>query len=64
MINPINLIKIDDIRDSDGKVFHIGQLPDYEQEDYDFSNPKDLERFIKDVKSEVRSSFEYREMVK
>lgn len=64
MINPINLIKVDDIRDNDGKTFHIGQLPDYEQEDYDLSNPKDLTRFIKDVKSEVRGSFEYREMIK
>lgn len=64
MINPINLIKVDDIRDNDGKTFHIGQLPDYEQEDYDLSNPKDLTKFIKDVKSEVRGSFEYREMIK
>lgn len=64
MINPINLIKVDDISDSNGKTFHIGQLPDYDQEDYDLSNPKDFERFIRDVKSEVRGSFEYREMVK
>ena len=33
MINPVNLIKLDDIRDSSGKTFHIGQLPDYDQED-------------------------------
>lgn len=64
MINPINIIKLDDIRDSDGKTFHIGQLPDYDQEDYDLSNPKDFGRYIKDVKSEVRGSFEYREMIK
>ena len=64
MINPVNLIKLDDIRDSSGKTFHIGQLPDYDQEDYDLANPKDFERYIKDVKSEVRGSFEYREMVK
>lgn len=64
MISPQNLIKIDDVRDSEGKTFHIGPLPEYEQEDYDLSNPKDFERFIKDVKSEVRGSFEYREMVK
>lgn len=64
MINPINLIKPDDIRDSNGKTFHLGQLPDYDQEDYDLSNPKDFERYMKDVKAEVRGSFEYREMVK
>ena len=64
MINPVNLIKLDDIRDSSGKTFHIGQLPDYDQEDYDLANPKDFERYVKDVKSEVRGSIEYREMVK
>ena len=64
MINPVNLIKLDDVKDGNGRVFHIGELPDYEQEDYDLSNPKDFDRYIKDVKSEVRGSFEYREMVK
>jgi len=64
MMNPINLIKLDDVRDGEGKTFHVGVLPDYDQEDYDLSNPKDFERYIKDVKAEVRGSFEYREMVK
>lgn len=64
MINPVNLIKIDDIRDSSGKTFHIGQLPEYDREDYDLANPKDFERYIKDIKSEVRGSFEYRELIK
>lgn len=64
MINPVNLIKLDDAKDGNGRTFHIGELPDYDQEDYDLSNPKDFERYIKDVKSEVRGSFEYREMVK
>ena len=62
MVNPVNLIKLDDVKDGNGRVFHIGELPDYEQEDYDLSNPKDFDRYIKDVKSEVRGSFEYREM--
>ena len=64
MINPMNLVKLDDIRSNNGKTFHIGELPDYDMEDYDLSNPKDLERFIKDVKSEVRTSFEYRELIR
>lgn len=63
MINPINLIKIDDI-DNEGKTFHIGQLPEYDQEDYDFTSPKDFDRYVKDIKTEVRNSFEYREMIK
>ena len=64
MINPMNLIKVDDIRDEQGKTFHIGELAEYDTEDYDLANPKDFGRFIKDVKSEVRNSFEYRELIK
>lgn len=64
MINPMNLIKVDDIRDKQGKTFHIGELAEYDTEDYDLANPKDFGRFIKDVKSEVRNSFEYRELIK
>ena len=64
MIDPINLIKLEDIQDENGKVFKVEELPPYDQQDYDFSNPKDFNRFVKDVKSEVRGSFEYREMVK
>ena len=64
MINPVNLIKLDDIKDGKGRTFHVGELPEYDQEDYDLSSPKDFDRYIKDVKSEVRGSFEYREMVK
>ena len=65
MINPMNLVKLDDIRDGNGKTFHIGELPEIEDtQNYDLNNPKDLERFIKDVKSEVRTSFEYRELIR
>lgn len=64
MINPINLIKVDDIRNEEGKTFHIGELAEYDTEDYDLSNPKDFERYIKDIKSEIRGSFEYREMIR
>ena len=61
----MNLVKLDDIRDSNGKTFHIGELPEIEDtQNYDLNNPKDLERFIKDVKSEVRTSFEYRELIR
>lgn len=65
MINPMNLVKLDNIRDSNGKTFHIGELPEIEDTmNYDLGNQKDLERFIKDVKSEVRGSFEYRELIR
>jgi len=66
MMNPnVSLIKLDDIRNSDGKTFHIGELPEIEDtQNYDLNSQKDLQRFIKDVKSEVRTSFEYRELVR
>ena len=64
MINPINLIQIEDVRDSNGTTLKVEELPPYDQEDYDLSNGKDFAKFIKDVKAEVRNSFEYREMVK
>lgn len=66
MMNPnVSLVKLDDVRDSEGKTFHIGELPEIEDtQNYDLSNPRDLTRFIKDVKSEVRTSFEYRELIR
>ena len=66
MMNPnVSLVKLDDIKDSKGQTFHIGELPEIEDtQNYDLNNPKDLTRFIKDVKSEVRTSFEYRELIR
>lgn len=63
MINPNNLIKLDEIK-TDGETLRVDYLPPYDQEDYDLSNPKDFAKYIRDVKSEVRQSFEYREMIK
>ena len=64
MINPINLIKPDDIKSTEGTTFNIGVLPDYDIEDYDLSNPKDFNKYLSDIKKSVRGSFEYKEMIK
>lgn len=64
MINPINLIKPDELKNEKGSVLDIGQLPDYDIEDYDLSNPKDFTRYLSDIKKEIRGSFEYKEMIK
>ena len=56
LINPNNLIKLDEIK-TDGETLRVDYLPPYEQEDYDLSNPKDFTKCIRDVKSEIRSSF-------
>jgi hypothetical protein len=65
-MNPnVSLIKLDDVKDSKGQTFHIGELPEIEDtQNYDLNNPKEVTRFIKDVKSEVRTSFEYRELIR
>ena len=64
MINPINLIKPDELKNEKGSVLGIGQLSDYDIEDYDLSNPKDFTRYLSDIKKEIRGSFEYKEMIK
>lgn len=63
MINPNNLIKLDEIK-TNGETLRVDYLPSYDEEDYDLSNPKDFAKYIRDIKSEIRNSFEYREMIK
>lgn len=53
---------IDDGRDYD--IITIDHLPEYNIEDYDLFDEKEVSKFIKDVKKECRQSFEYRQMVK
>lgn len=64
MINPVNLIKIDNLSDSNDKVFKITDLPQYDFEDYDLSDGKDFSRYLSDIENIVRGSYEYREMIK
>lgn len=64
MINPINLMKLDNLTDSNGKIFRITDLPPYDTEDYDLSDGKDFSKYLKDIEKVVRGSFEYREMIK
>ena len=41
MMNPnVSLVKLDDIKDSKGQTFHIGELPEIEDtQNYDLNNP-------------------------
>jgi len=43
---------------------HINHVPVYAIEDYDFSDEKDTEKYIKDVERICRTSYEYRQYIK
>lgn len=49
---------------SNPEIIRIGELTDYDHEDYDLLDEKDFKKFIKDVERMVRNSIEYRNMVK
>lgn len=42
----------------------IPYIPDYEIEDYDFYDEKEIEKYIKDVERVVRNSFEYKRLIR
>lgn len=56
----LNIIT-DDGRDSD--IITIDNIPEYNIEDYDFYDEKEMFRFLNDVKRECRQSFEYKQMI-
>lgn len=62
MRNPDNLIELV-IDDRESSVLPIDTLPEYNIEDYDLMDEKDMKKFIQDVERAVRGSFEYRQMI-
>lgn len=66
MIKPSSLNTLDTIKDENGEVLHIGNTgeDDLDYEEYDLSNPKDFTKYISDIKSCVRSSIEYKSLIK
>ena len=65
MINPEGLSKISDKEYSDhnGRTLQIVELPPYELQDYDFTSAKDVQKYLKDVDTMVRTSYEYRRFI-
>lgn len=49
---------------TNSSILELNDIPEYTIEDYDLNDPKDFKSYIGDIKSSVRSSFEYRNMVK
>ena len=62
MRNPDNIIQID-YDEAKEQVFKIENVPDYDIEDYDLNNEKELKRYFDSVERIVRNSFEYKQLV-
>lgn len=62
MIDPgeIKLLPINHSEDSSLRIEH---MPEYETESYDIYDPKDFEKYIRDVEKCVRNSFEYKQFI-
>lgn len=60
--NPDNIIQID-YDEAKEQVFKIENVPDYDIEDYDLNNEKELKRYFDSVERIVRNSFEYKQLV-
>lgn len=63
MIDPVNLLKVDNIINTNGKIFNLDFLPEYDIEDYSIEDDKEFEKYVKDIERSVRNSFEYKEFI-
>ena len=62
MIDPAQ-IRNTPINHSQDEVFEMNAIPDFDQQAYDLTDEKDFQRYISDIEKEVRSSFEYKQMI-
>ena len=44
-------------------VLNIKQVPEFDMQCYNLDDEKDYEKFVKDIESDVRRSFEYRKFI-
>lgn len=63
MRDPNHLIEISTSNKKTVEIIKIDDIPEYDMEDYDFLDPKDQNKFILDIKADIRNSFEYRKYV-
>ena len=67
MRNPDNLIPPEPVEENSNgpvEVYKINNVPIYDAEDYDLTNPKDFKKYTDSIERIVRMSFEYRQFVK
>ena len=50
--------------DSPPAIIHINELPTYDRYDFDLNDEKSFKKYIQTIERVVRSSFEYKQMVK
>ena len=50
--------------DSPPAIIHINELPTYDRYDFDLNDEKSFKKYIQTIERAVRSSFEYKQMVK
>lgn len=61
MRDPNNIQYINKIDKPD--IIHLKDIPEYDLEEYDYSDPKDFNAYIRDVKKMCRNSYSYRKFV-
>ena len=63
MRDPSNIVTIDYVERNNLNVIKINELPEYNIEDYDLNDEKDIKKYLADIEHNVRNSFEYRKLV-
>lgn len=63
MRDPNNIITMDYVEKNSINLIKINELPEYDIEDYDLNDEKDLKKYFNDVERAVRNSYEYRKLV-
>ena len=63
MIDPSNLITDIPINDNEYNVIPLGELPEFDVEDYDLFDEKSFKKFMSDLERMVRSSMEYQTLI-
>lgn len=63
MRDPLNIISIE-YQDNKFNIIKMSDIPEFDYEDYNLLDDKDLEKFFSDVEKICRNSFEYKEYIK
>lgn len=64
MIDPSSMYHLDRVRNEKGSILTFDDIPQYDHEDYDLSDTREFNKYLKDIEKSVRTSYEYREFIK
>lgn len=62
MRDPFDMPQVD-YRTEKFSVLEINELPEYDLQDYDLLDQKDFNKYIRDMETTIRRSFEYRQLI-